>query len=52
MVQFLLVGKDLAVNGLQEEIVNNNATNTVEDDVSEVQSIKWLRTEMGLPDIL
>ena len=38
MVQFLSVGKELGVNGLLEEIVNNVADISMEDGVSEVQT--------------
>ena len=38
MVQFLSVGKELGVNGLLEEIVNNDANISREDDVSDVQT--------------
>ena len=38
LVQLLSVGKDLGVNGILEQIINNDANITKEDDVSEVQS--------------
>ena len=35
-MQLLSVGKDLGVNGILEQIINNDANITKEDNVSEV----------------
>ena len=44
LVKFLSVGKELGVNGILEEIVNNDANMTMKDDVSEVKSRENMET--------
>ena len=45
-MKFLSIGKELGVNGLMEEIVNNETNNTMEDDVTEGPSFEKLETSL------
>ena len=52
MVQFLSVGKELGVNGLLEEIVDNVANISMEDNVSEKVENKSQQREGTSTDIV